>query len=60
MQKQIAGSVIETTEQERVALYALGWNDAQRNRAKRADKPIMYHIGYVDALRPAATKREIH
>lgn len=50
----------ETTEQQRVRLYQFGWNDAQAGRAPRANQPLMYTIGFVEAKRGAVNRFEQH
>jgi hypothetical protein len=59
MNKTLSGSLVETTEQERVRSYAKGWNDAQRGFAKVEGRPICYYIGYIDALR-GQPARKVH
>ena len=51
MKTLISGSLIETTEQQRVQLYARGWNDAELGRDKLRGQPFFYYMGYLDALR---------
>jgi len=36
-------------EQQRIAEYRDGWNDAQRDRNAQAGRSIMYQIGYIEA-----------
>jgi hypothetical protein len=40
----------ETFEQERIRLYAMGWNDAALGRAPRL-QALTYALGYLDATR---------
>lgn len=46
----VTDTLIETTEAERVAAYQRGWNDAARARRPQKDQPIMYAIGYQEAM----------
>lgn len=48
--------MIELNEQERIAAYQRGWNDAQYGRAARPMQPIMYQIGYIESMK-GVTKR---
>lgn len=41
--------MIQLNEQQRIAAYQRGWNDAQKARAPRADQPILYQIGYFES-----------
>ncbi len=52
--------MIQLNEQQRVAAYQRGWNDAQRNRDARRDQPIMYHIGFFEAAKGAPHRFESH
>ncbi|MDR3389089.1 MAG: hypothetical protein P4L92_18770 [Rudaea sp.] len=45
--------MIQLNEQQRIAAYQRGWNDAQARRGAQPDQPIMYTIGYVEAVRGA-------
>lgn len=45
--------MIQLNEQQRIAAYQRGWNDAQAHRIAQTEQPIMYTIGYVEALRGA-------
>lgn len=38
-------------EQERIAAYQRGWNDAQRQREPQRDAGLLYSMGYIDAKR---------
>jgi hypothetical protein len=43
--------MIQLNEQQRIAAYQRGWNDAQARREAQKDQPIMYAIGYVEAAK---------
>lgn len=43
--------VLSLTEQQRIAAYQTGWNDAQQGRQARPNQPIMYQIGFIEAGR---------
>ena len=45
--------MIQLNEQQRVAAYQAGWNDAQRERAPQLNQPIMYQIGYLESSKGA-------
>lgn len=45
----VTENLIETTEDERIAAYRRGWNDAMAGRARLRDQPIMYTIGFYEA-----------
>jgi hypothetical protein len=47
---------INLNEQDRIAAYQRGWNDAQGARPARSEQPIMYTIGYVESMK-GATQR---
>lgn len=44
------------TEQERIADYQRGWNDAMKSREPALGHSIMYQIGYLEA-RKGGTRR---
>lgn len=48
--------VLQLNEQQRVAAYQRGWNDAQGRRPAQPDSPIMYQIGYIESLRGAPAR----
>jgi hypothetical protein len=41
--------MLQLNEQQRIAAYQRGWNDAQRGRAQARNEPIMYQVGYIEA-----------
>lgn len=45
--------MVQLNEQQRIAAYQRGWNDAQAHRDAQPDQPIMYAIGFVEAKRGA-------
>jgi hypothetical protein len=45
--------MIQLNEQQRIAAYQRGWNDAQSRREPQQDQPIMYSIGYIEAVQGA-------
>lgn len=42
---------MKLTEEQRIAEYRQGWNDAQRNRPAQLGHSIMYQIGFMEAKR---------
>ena len=52
--------MLQLDEQQRIAAYQRGWNDAQRGRNAHKDQPIMYSIGYVEAVKGAPNRFETH
>jgi len=45
--------MIQLNEQQRVAAYQRGWNDAQCGRDAQKGQSIMYQIGYIEAVKGA-------
>lgn len=56
--------MVQLNEQQRIAAYQHGWNDAQRKREPATDQPIMYQVGYLESLKGApqrfVTKVEVN
>lgn len=52
--------VIDLTEQQRIAAYCDGWNDAQTGRPAREGQPIMYQIGFIEASRGVPNRFDAH
>lgn len=52
--------MITNTEKERIAAYQRGWNDAQRGRTAQQNQPIMYQIGFIEAMKGAPHRFETH
>ena len=52
--------MIQLNEQQRVAAYQRGWNDAQRGRNAQKDQPIMYQIGFIEATKGSPNRFEFH
>ena len=47
-------------EQQRIAAYQTGWNDAQRAREPQKGQSIMYQIGYIEALKGSPNRFDSH
>ena len=41
--------MFQLNEQQRIAAYQRGWNDAQNGRKPQMGQPVMYQIGYIEA-----------
>lgn len=52
--------MIQLNEQQRVAAYQQGWNDAQRGRPAQKDQSIMYQIGYIEASKNVPHRFQPH
>lgn len=52
--------MVQLNEQQRVAAYQRGWNDAQRGRTQARNEPIMYQIGYIEALKGSPNRFVTH
>jgi len=50
--------MIQLNEQQRIAAYQRGWNDAQARRDAQKDQPIMYQIGFIEAAKGAPQRFE--
>lgn len=52
--------MIQLNEQQRIAAYQRGWNDAQSRRTAQQNQPILYQIGFIEATRGAPNRFDLH